>query len=498
MKAIICIANCPDDSSYNQLQIIPDSVTTIGDAAFYGCDSLSSVVIPDSVTTIGDGAFNHCDSLSSVVIGNSVTTIGDGAFNDCDSLSSVTIGNSVTTIGNFAFHDCSSLSSVVIPDSVTTIGDYAFRDCDSLSSVKFRGDAPKFGSYVFDYVTATAYYPANNPTWTANVMQDYGGNITWIPYDPNHTHEYEANVTTPTCTEQGFITYICSCGDNYTSDETDALGHDMGRWEVSTAPTCTESGTETSICSRCDYSETRTIVATGHNYKAVVTNPTCTEKGFVIYTCDCGNSYVDDYVNALGHDYVEGICTCCGEEDPDYSKPVDNPFNDVAAGTFYYEPVLWAVKNGVTSGTSETTFDPSGLCLRAHVVTFLYRSAGSPVPGLTSNPFIDVKFGDFFYKPVLWAVENSITQGISENQFGSIQVCNRAAVVTFLWRAAGEPEPESTENPFVDVKTTDFFYKPVLWAIEEGITNGVDATHFGPGTDCNRAQVVTFLYRAYN
>ena len=109
-----------------------------------------------------------------------------------------------------------------------------------------------------------------------------------------------------------------------------------------------------------------------------------------------------------------------------------------------------------------------------------------------------MKSSDFFYQPVLWAVEKGITNGTSATTFGSYANCNRAAVVTFLWRAAGSPEPESTNNPFVDVKTTDFFYKPVLWAVENGITNGVDTTHFGPATDCNRAQVVTFLYRAYN
>ena len=182
-------------------------------------------------------------------------------------------------------------------------------------------------------------------------------------------------------------------------------------------------------------------------------------------------------------------------------KPEDaftNPFTDVKEGDFYYDPVLWAVENGITAGTTPTTFDPNGKCLRAHVVTFLHRAAGSPNPTSTRNPFTDVKSTDFFYKPVLWAVEKSITSGTSATTFGSMQNCNRAAVVTFLWRAAGSPEPKSTKNPFVDVKSTDFFYKPVLWAVENGITAGLDATHFGPTTVCNRAQVVTFLYRAYN
>ena len=182
-------------------------------------------------------------------------------------------------------------------------------------------------------------------------------------------------------------------------------------------------------------------------------------------------------------------------------KPEDaftNPFVDVKEGDFYYDPVMWAVQNGITTGATATTFNPGGNCLRAHVVTFLHRAAGNPEPTSTKNPFKDVKSSDFFYKPVLWAVEKGITNGTTPTTFGSFDNCNRAAVVTFLWRNAGSPEPKSTKNPFVDVKSTDFFYKPVLWAVEQGITNGLDATHFGPATACNRAQVVTFLYRAYN
>ena len=173
-------------------------------------------------------------------------------------------------------------------------------------------------------------------------------------------------------------------------------------------------------------------------------------------------------------------------------------FIDVPAGAFYEEPVLWALENGITTGATEDTFDPNGSCLRAHVVTFLHRAARNPEPTSTSNPFTDVKASDFFYKPVLWAVEEGITNGVSATKFGSKETCNRAAVVTFLWRAAGSPEPAATENPFTDVKTGDFFYKAVLWAVENGITNGLTADTFGPTTACNRAQVVTFLYRAYN
>ena len=173
-------------------------------------------------------------------------------------------------------------------------------------------------------------------------------------------------------------------------------------------------------------------------------------------------------------------------------------FDDVPAGSFYADPVQWALDRNITTGATATTFNPNGSCLRAQVVTFLWRANQSPEPNSTDNPFDDVKTTDFFYKPVLWAVEKGITNGTDADSFGSYASCNRAAVVTFMWRSMGSPEPESNDNPFEDVKPTDFYYKAVLWAVENGITYGIDDTHFGPTTGCNRAQVVTFLYRAYN
>lgn len=178
-----------------------------------------------------------------------------------------------------------------------------------------------------------------------------------------------------------------------------------------------------------------------------------------------------------------------------YAWFAENPFSDVPEDSFYAEPVLWALEYGITNGATETTFDPNGTCLRAQVITFLYRADDCPDPGTGSNPFTDVKPGDFFYSSVLWALEHGITNGTTETTFGAYDSCSRAAVVTFLWRAVGSPEPESTENPFVDVQPGDYFYKAVLWAVELGLTNGVDDTHFAPADPCSRAQVVTFFYR---
>ena len=175
----------------------------------------------------------------------------------------------------------------------------------------------------------------------------------------------------------------------------------------------------------------------------------------------------------------------------------ENPFTDVPEGAFYYEPVLWAVENGITTGATATTFDPTGDLLRAQVVVMLWRAAGMPEPESAENPFTDVKETDFYYKAVLWAVESGITNGTSATTFGPTGVTNRAQVVTFLWRYLGEPE-SGAENPFADVDEHAWYGAPVLWAVEHGVTNGMSATEFGVNANCNRAHMVTFLYRALN
>mgnify|MGYP004616677557 CR=1 FL=1 len=173
-----------------------------------------------------------------------------------------------------------------------------------------------------------------------------------------------------------------------------------------------------------------------------------------------------------------------------------NPFQDVPSDAYYFEAVNWAVANSVTNGTSETTFSPNVGCTRAQVVTFLWRAAGQPEPTEGTNPFTDVKEGTYYYKAVLWAVEKGITNGTSETTFDPDETCTRGQIVTFLWRRAGKPAPTGANNPFADVKPSAYFGSAVLWAVEKGITNGTSETTFEPNEDCTRAQVVTFLFRA--
>ena len=179
----------------------------------------------------------------------------------------------------------------------------------------------------------------------------------------------------------------------------------------------------------------------------------------------------------------------------DAAEPV-NPFVDVSGGAYYEDAVLWAVREGITSGTTATTFSPGASCTRAQMVTFLWRAAGSPKAS-GSNPFRDVSADTYYYDAVLWAVENGITSGISADAFAPDAMVTRAQTVTFLYRAAGSPAA-APGSSFSDVRSDAYYADAVSWAIEEGITSGTAAAAFSPDADCTRAQIVTFLYRQYS
>ena len=197
---------------------------------------------------------------------------------------------------------------------------------------------------------------------------------------------------------------------------------------------------------------------------------------------------VDAKIDKVGT-YPEFILS----DEPIKTAPAIN-FTDVPADAYFADAVAWAVSKNVTTGTSPTTFSPSNPCTRAQVVTFLWRAAGEPKPTKSDNPFTDVPSGQYYYDAVLWAVENEITTGMSATSFAPNATCTRAQIVTFLYRYAKGTAPSAT-NPFKDVKSSDYFYAPVMWAVENEITTGISSTSFAPTATCTRAQVVTFLYR---
>ena len=333
---------------------IPDSVTSIDRYAFYGCKSLTSVAIPDSVTCIGNCAFWKCSSLASVTIPDSVTSIGDGAFEDCTSLISVTIPDSVTSISNYTFGSCTSLTSVTIPDSVTSIGEFAFRYCKSLTSVAIPNSVTSIGERAFsectsltsvtipDSVTSIVGYAFAGCTSLTNVT--IPDSVTSIG---SHAFSYCKSLTSVTIPDS--VTSIGGSAFGNCTSLTSVTIPDsvtsIGDWAFSHCTSLTSVTIPDSVTSINWYafyncksltdvyyagSEAQwkaiSISSTGnddllnanihynyvshtHSYKDVVTAPTCTEKGYTTHTCSCGDSYVDTYVDALGHAWDNGKVT---------------------------------------------------------------------------------------------------------------------------------------------------------------------------------------------
>ena len=198
------------------------------------------------------------------------------------------------------------------------------------------------------------------------------------------------------------------------------------------------------------------------------------------------------------------ITVTCGTKSAACTVTVSKPlvpevpgtsFTDVPAGAYYEEAVGWAVEEGITKGTSDSTFTPDGVCTRAQAVTFLWRAAGSPAAKAGSLPFADVKAGSYYDDAVRWAVENGVTVGTSATTFSPNATCSRAQIVTFLWRAQKSPAAGSA-NPFDDVANNAYYADAVQWAVQKNITKGTGATAFSPDANCIRAQIVTFLYRS--
>ena len=314
------------------------------------------------------------------------------------------------------------------------------------------------GFYVMEYDLNTKTIPAGNS-------------------EPPCEHQWDDGVYTsaPECESWGQRVVTCTnCGEYY-SEFIAPLGHDWSDWTTLQEQTCTTASLQRRTCSRCGKTEEETEPALGHIWE-VTEILTEREEGFhsstALYTCArCAET--------------KEARLCAGEIFEDMPKE----------NNFAHDPIDWAFFHEITSGTTATTFSPKSSCTRGQALTFLWRACGCPEPETTENPFTDVKPKNYFYKAVLWAVENGITTGTGDNTFSPNSICTRGHIVTFLWRAAGSPEPESSENPFADVSRKAFYAKAVLWAVEKGITNGTSAAAFTPGNSCTRAQVVTFLYR---
>lgn len=367
---------------------IDTGITSIGEYAFAGCSNLAHIDIPETVISIGDFAFQYCDSLEKVELPMGIKKLGM-IFSFCRGIKEVTIPETDTEIADYAFKNCVNLQKINMPTSITNIGRDAFYGCVSLKEFVIPEG-------ITEIKTATFAYCSN----LYKIV---------IPKSVSSIGNYA-------------FTHCNNLTDVYYGDTKEV-------WEK--------------------------IVIGSDN---------------------------DGLEQAIIHDST--------------TEPITALFSDVVENSYYEEAVYWAVENKITNGTSDTTFNPYDTCTRAQMVTFLWRAAGSPEPETSICPFQDVAKDVYYYKAVLWAVENNITCGITDTTFAPDNVATRAQNVTFLWRVNNSPVEEQ-KNPFTDISEEDYYYDSVLWAAANGITNGTSDTTFAPNDSCQRCQCVTFLYRLY-
>ena len=375
------------------------------------------------------------------------------------------------------------------------------------------------------YLAYVRFYDSQSSTGCVNVTANYNGDAF-----PSFS-EYEGNAAV-----QGDLLQILNNIFPYVLEFTRFVIHDGGYtladmgltgfticnlhiWDEGTVvkqPTCVESGVCRYTCINCGLTHDESMAPTGKHVfdeAVVIAEPTCTENGTIRYTCSlCHQETKDVTTAALGHVWTltEVLCepeegqhgglaiyTCarCGETKTEQCCASEVFVDMPNVGNWAHDPIDWAYFNGITSGTSPNTFSPKKTVTRAEVMTFLWSAFGRPEPVGAEMPFTDVKRKAYYYQPVLWAVQQGITAGKTETSFAPKEGCTRAQIVTFLWSAAGRPEPKSTESPFKDVRKKNYFYKAVLWAVENGITAGTGENTFSPNAVCTRAQTVTFLYK---
>lgn len=443
----------------------------------------------------------------------------------------VTIRNNVTTKQTVLLPDVSGVEAdgTLIPASVTV----------SENSAACFAVAPTYEAGVITYQLADGLDAAHvSETQTVTVTLSFGGNYNTVSYEltisiTDRQPQAELTYTGATVMTYGETLTLRSAGGSGSGAVSYTVREDTGKAEITGDQLkATQAGTvyvTVHKASDADYTEAsssevaitiRKAVPTGTPAYTKITSAgktladanlttvggTFSIPGSVAWelpdttTVVANRAYTwiftpDDTTN---YESISGEIVLYNFVDTPYFPAIIGDsskfnFHDVTRFDYFYDAVKWAVDHDITSGTGRFTFSPNAACTRAQTVTFLWRAAGSPRPVSTVNPFTDVHYGDYFYQAVLWAVENGITMGTSATTFSPDATVTRAQVVTFLWRANGQPA--AWNSGFTDVSADAYYAKAVAWAVQNGITTGTGFGVFSPDAACTRAQIVTFLYR---
>ncbi len=500
--------------------ILGSDVQSVGDAAFMGCDNLDSFRFPAGVTYIGQKIFGGGDNMKDVQIDENnpnytvneegilfskdqtivydcfynmsgdytlpegVTEIYSQAFAFKEGLTAITLPESLRKIGHGAFNGCSGLTELTLPSDLTEIGEGAFMNCSGITEITIPKGVNRIEQNVFTGCTSLKkiHVAEGHPFY----FSDEQGILYYTRKDTGRDEVYLCpEGYTGSCTIPASVSHV----------DSRAFYHCTGLTELEFHGYSTSLGDE--VFFGCDNLEKITFYSQMVFLSDIVnTFYGCDNlKEIYFYGAPPSPSGLKIFPEGVTLYYIEGVEGWSSPTWNDCSTATFKGFTDVLPGAYFYDSVLWAVDQEITNGTGKGKFSPDKDCTRGQIVTFLWRAAGCPEPVGTENPFTDVPADAYYYKAVLWAVENGITTGTTAEKFAPEATCTRGQVATFLWRAAGKPAAENQENPFKDLDAEAYYYDAVLWAVEKKITTGTTAEKFAPEATCTRGQIVTFLYR---
>lgn len=501
---------------------LPAQLSVIGADAFYHCGGLERISLPDGVTNIPDRCFAYCGALKEVTLSSDTAVIGTSAFYSCGSLGQLLLPAALQSIGASAFSYC-GVTELHIPESVTQIGRSAFSHCGSLGKLSFSEGLVSIGEAAFAHCTAlvSLQLPDSVNELGTSAFQGCSA-LTAV-----RLGQGIRCITVSAFSDCGSLLSISLSGA-LTEILTDAFDHCSALHHILYAGSASQwdkvekeraqlpaaavlhtgcQGTEVFwaetaggsylYCSLCDLALTPIPDCPHENTQTLRTvEPTCTQEGYSGDLCCTDCNSVLQYGTVLSPlGHRYEAGLCVRCGVVDTSS---SPFTDIRPTDYYYVPVLWAYYHGITTGVSAAEFAPGALCTRGQIVTFLWRAAGCPQPESTQMPFADVSESDYFYTAVLWAVEQGITTGVTADLFDPEAQCTRAQAVVFLHRTEDCPQPSLSDRPFADVTADRYYYEAVLWAAENGITSGTEPDRFSPEEPCTRGQIVTFLYRLFS
>lgn len=458
---------------------------------------IKSVVVESGVLNVGARSFYHCDKLTSVTLSESVDGIGNSAFEGCTSLRSIDLPDSLDYICDSLFKGCTALESVVIPEKVIDIRESAFAGCTNLTEVYFPDGLKDIKSGAFEYCRKL-----KSVTIPDSVL--FPGSSIFARCYSLESVKLSANqvgignYTFVGCTNLKSLTI----GKNFSFAGEYAFGLDINGLHDSVSYGAVPYLNDVYYAgspaewTNVEYCKENFQLARIHYYDTG-SNHKYTD---TVYPASCTSTGRIEHVCTCGIKYTEYLCEL-GHEFVDNicvrcgASASTDGFTDISSDKYYFDAINWAVGSGITLGTTESTFSPNDVCTRAQIVTFLWRAAGRPVYNDGVLQFVDVPQSAYYYNAVKWAERNNITEGTDSTHFSPNDTCTRAQIVTFLMRA-NRFTGDTLKVDFVDVTVGSYYYKAVCWATKYGVTLGTDATHFSPNAGCTRAQVVTFLYRA--